>query len=263
MKGSVGVCPECKDFVTIKNKMLFFTCPHCHAGVSSNEARTFLEAMCADPSGVNDMLVICIELEQEYGAEVPLEILQKMQKYHPYNEQIAFSVVRMSGYRPDLAKQYLSNFYAARKVVPFAAEFLNNTMQPQNMAQANQFSQYIENKLPAGEQKKYLEQLAELRSSYTGGSSSGEGMRLMYLFYAIGAAVNLAFAVAFIFLPLNFIYNFLIAMAVFAVELFLLYLHNRSYGNRIGIGDRERLLLVIFLSSTIITIGGAIIGALV
>jgi len=215
------------------------------------------------------MLSLCISLEKEYGAEVPLQILEKLQSKHPHNESVAFTYVRVSGYRPDLARQYLKTFAPIKKAVPFAADFLDNTMEPANASCAPQFAQYIENKLPADKQKKYKEKLGQLKETYTGSSNSGDGMMLMYAFYVAGAVVNIALAVMFFLLPLDIrtMYkigiHIVIMMAVFGIEMLVLFLHNRTYGNRIGIESRERLLLVIFLSSIMVAIGGAIIGALI
>jgi len=260
MSTFVGLCPACNDVASIKNKALFFVCPHCEATVSANEARRYIDALCADPAGIDNVLHMCFEMQELHGPEIPMQILEKLQTFHPHSEKVAYSYVRMSGYRADLVRIYLKNFCAAKKVVPFAEDFLDNTMSPMHGIMISQFAQYIENKLPDERKKRYLERLEILKSNYVGRSESGEGMGLMYAFYVIAAAVNVGLAVMFCLLSLHVGFHVLIAVGAFAVEVLLLFWHNRTYGNRIGISPRERIFLVIFLSSIVVTVAGIVIG---
>jgi len=243
--------------------MLFFGCPHCKQKISTNEARTRLNIICADPVESEEMLKHCVDLEQRYGAEAPLEILLQIQAYHPHNEAVAYSIVRMSGYRSDFVRQYLKNFCAARKQVPFAEDFLDNILIPQYAPLVNYLSQYIENKLPESKQKKYRELLNELKTNYVGRSVSGEGMGLMYAYYCAGAVLNVGLLILFILLPLKIYFNLIIAVAVFAIEIFVLFLHNKTYGNRIEMSPREKIYMIVFLCSIVVAIGGIFIGAMV
>ena len=262
MKGVVGICPACEDVVVIKKQMLFFACPHCQQKISTNEARTRLAGTCADPADADDMLKHCVDLELRYGPEVPLEILLQIRKYHPHNEAVSYSIVRMSGYKPEYVRQYIKDFSAVKKQVPFAEDFLDNTLIPQYIMLVNHFSQYIENKLPADRQKKYKEKLNEMKVNYVGRSdrTEGDGMMLMYVLYSVGAAINVGLLILFILLPLAVYFNIMIAIAAFMVEIFVLFLHNKSYGNRFEISKREKIFLIIFLCSIVVAIGGVFIG---
>jgi predicted RNA-binding Zn-ribbon protein involved in translation (DUF1610 family) len=260
MKGFVGICPVCEDVVAIKKQMLFFGCPHCKQKISTNEARTRLNIICADPVESEEMLKHCVDLEQRYGSEVPLEILLQIQAHHPHNEAVAYSIVRMSGYRSDFVRQYLKNFCPAKKQVPFAEDFLDNTLKPQYAPLVNYFSQYIENKLPESKQKKYRELLNELKNNYVGRSVDGEGMGLMYVYYCVGTALNVGLLILFILLSWAVYFYLMLAVAVFVVEIFVLFLHNKTYGNRLEISPREKIYMIVFLCSIVLAIGGVFIG---
>jgi hypothetical protein len=146
---------------------------------------------------------------------------------------------------------------------PFAADFLDRVLEPKNMGMLPLFTKYVDNKLPPNVQKKYRETLDLLKGEYLNGPGAGEGMRLLYVYYTAGSLINAGLVILFMLLNLHFAFNVLIAMVVFCVELILLFLHNRSFGNRIGIAARERVFLAVFLSSVPLAIAGVVIGALV
>ena len=85
-------------------------------------------------------------------------------------------------------------------------------------------------------------------------------MMLMYIFYAIGTLANIGLAVMFILLSLHIGFYVLIAMGVFAIELVSLFIHHRTYGNRLNMESLERIFMVVFLSSIVIAVGGIVIG---
>jgi len=259
-KSTVVLCPACGGVVEVGNKMLFFACPHCGESASASVGRGLLEEMCADPSAVAEVIDLCLNLEQENGPDAALEILNLLAQHNPHNEELAFTLIRMAGYPLDMVGRYLTMFSAAKKVTPFAAEFLDHTIDPEYAMLVNQLEQYAENKLQPEKQKKYKERIAELRANYTGRNRVSSGMMLMNVFYIIGAVVNVAAAVFFLVVPIKIYWNIIIAIAVFAAEMLLLFLHNRSYGNRLGMDMRERIMLIIFMSSIFVAIGAIPIG---
>jgi len=72
--------------------------------------------------------------------------------------------------------------------------------------------------------------------------------------------INVALAVFFIVGNLRFLFDLLIIIAAFGVEITVLFLHNRMFGNRLGMSRREMTFLSIFLSSIAVAIAGIFIG---
>ena len=262
-KTFVGICPACNDVVVVPQKLIYFSCPHCTGKGISSQSRGILESYCADPARTRELLDLCLSTDNEYGAEIPLFILETLANFHPYNEEIAFTRIKVSGWNPALVHAYLKTFAPARSIVPFASEFLNHVLQPRYVTLAPLIAQYIESKLPAQNQAKYKKQLTELKSNYVGVSSSGEGMKLMYAFYIAGALVNVAMVVFAVIISWHIAILVFMVLAIFGAEMLLLYLHYKNYGNRLEISQRERLFMVIFMCSLVLALGGTIIGAFV
>jgi len=169
----------------------------------------------------------------------------------------------MSGYAPEAIRYHLNTFAEVKGEKPFAIDFLDYAIQPAHMPMHANIAKYIVNKLPPAKQKEYLERLSTIKSEYTKGVGLGDGMPMMYAIYSIGSLVNIGFAIFFIVVDILFIFNVLIAMAAFGFQLMALFMHNRVYGNRLGMSKSELAFLCAFLSSAAISIACVIIGALI
>jgi len=168
----------------------------------------------------------------------------------------------MSGYDPGIVRYYLSTFAEVKGEKPWSIEFLDHAMQRQNMSQHSLFARYIVNKLPANKQKEYLARLAGHKEEFTKGVGSGDGIMVMYFLYAAGTLINVGLIVFVFTVNLMIAFNVLIAAAVFGIQMLAIFMHNRIYGNRLGISNNELVLLCMFLSSIAAAIGGVIIGGL-
>ena len=256
----VGICPNCDNIVASKKKALFFSCDGCSQDIPLRQAVGAVYEMCKDPGQVNDVISLCLTLEKDTDVEVPLAIMTLLKNFHPDNEQVAFTHVRISGYDPDAVNQYLDKFANIKGTRPFATEFLDNAMQPANMMQSATFAKYITNKVPSTKQREYNGRLNYLKNEYTKGVGVGDGIISMYGFYVVCAVINVALAVFFIVGNLRFLFDLLIIIAAFGVEITVLFLHNRMFGNRLGMSRREMTFLSIFLSSIAVAIAGIFIG---
>ena len=260
-----GICPNCLKVVSSKKKNLFLICEHCEETVPMRQAVAYLNDLCSEPGSVKNVIDLCLELEETEDVELPLEILRILEEEHPYNEQIAYTRVRLSGYEPQVVRKYLNTFAGVKTTPSYAEDFLENAIIPANMVHFTLFSNYIENKIKKEKQQEYRDKLGAARSDYigSGGEEEGQGIVSMYALYIISAAVNIGMIFLFFFLDLHIAINVIIGMAIFCIELFVWYLHNKMYGNRLGISPIEMIFLIIFLSSIPIAIAGLAISALV
>ncbi|MDR0462481.1 MAG: hypothetical protein LBG88_04105 [Christensenellaceae bacterium] len=262
----VGICPNCLEVVSSRKKDLYLNCAKCGDTIPLRQAVSYLTELCTDPSNVNDVLDLCLKLEETEAVEVPLAILKKLTESHPYNEQVAYSYVRMSGYEPQAVRNYLNIFANVKGEKPYAIEFLENAINTNNMIFHSLLSNYIDNKIPNAKKPEYRERLVHMKEAYIGGHGfigEGDGMALMYTIYGVAALFNAGLVVLFFLVHLHIVFNILIAMAAFSLELFLLYMHNQTYGNRLGIKKYELVFMVAFLSSFCVTVAGMIIAAIV
>lgn|GEM_PF-1556567 len=266
VKTVVGICPGCMSVVSAKKKSLFFTCEDCEENVPLRQAVANLKEMCQDPALVNDVIELCLTLEDSVDSEIPLEIITLLKESHPYNEQVFYTYVRMSGYDIDAIREYLHTFAEVKGEKPFAHDLLENMIQPQNMTMHALIAKYITNKTKGAKQKEYLERLSTIKEDYTKGLGLGEGIFSMYAIYVIASAVNIAMVAFLIIIDFErfaLLFNTLIALGVLAIEIGILFVHNKIYGNRLGMSSIELVLLSLFLSTIAAVIAGVIIGAMV
>lgn len=258
----VGVCPNCLEAVSIPKKGLYFQCPNCKEQFPVSQAVSLLNTMCLDPTNADDILDMCLDLEESGEEELALGIIEILKDTQPQDEQLAFTFVRLSGYEPMTVKHYLESFAGAKGIKPFAEDFLESAMEPRNLASIGLLYKYIENKLPAARQKAFKERLEMIKSEYVG-TNVAEGVKFMYIYYIVCTVINLALIVVLFVVKLMLVFNILIGISMFCIELLILFFHNKIYGNRIGINVTERILLTIFLSSIPAAIAGIIIAGLV
>jgi uncharacterized short protein YbdD (DUF466 family) len=221
-----------------------------------------MDDILSKPHSVNEIIGRCLKLEQEHGPELPFEILTALSQKYPYNEEVAYLLVTMSDYDRNYVTQYLNTFAQIEKVVPFAEEFLDNTINLKYMASATQLESYIKNKLLAPKQRRYLEQLAELRATYLGRSTDPSATLTLYIYFIACTVVNVGVVVLLLLASLMFLLNLAIGVGIFLIEILILLLHNKKYGNRLDISNRERLFMVIFMCSLALVMGGVFIGSI-
>jgi len=257
-----AICPKCDELILVDKKEAFSQCALCEKTISAHEGIQSLQDYCSIPGNTNEVIERCIKLDEKYGPEVPLSILSIVAQNFPMNEQVAFLMVRMDGYEPLMVRDYLSRFKTSKKKAPFAEEFLDKAMTVRNMEFAGMFEIYIQ-RLMEHKRQRYIELMRTLMESYTKVSTSTRALTWLYGFYIGGGLINVAMVLWFIFDSMPLWLHALIAAAVLGVQISFLFLHNRRYGNRVKITDRERLLMTIYMSSIAVAIGGVFIGWLI
>ena len=259
----VGMCPNCSNIVAVMKQVLIVECEACGQSYPLRQGISTLESACTAPGSVDDIIALCLQLEEEVDILVPLGIMAVLKQPHPYNEQVAFIYTRMGGYAPQDIKGYLETFAAISGEKPWALEFLERAMQPRNMHHFSLFKVFIDNKIPPNKQKECHARLNFFKDEYTSGVGEGDGVPSMYVFYTIGALINIGLFVLFVAVDMRLIFNTLIAMGAFTAEIGFLFVHNKMYGNRLNMNRRELMFLCIFLSSIAVAVAGVLIGALV
>ena len=257
-----ALCPKCEKLILVSKKDVFVTCPLCRENISGDEGYTKLKDWIGDPKNVNDVIALCLELEDNYGPEVSTAILVLAEASFPLNEQIAWLNLKFQDYEPMHIKNHLSRFakIKAKKYQPWAEEFLQNAMVVKNMEFADMFGHYIDNKILTKRKNEYKEMLAQMRAAYTKTSTGNPALFTLYAFYSISSLVNVGMMVWFLFMRFPIWAYPLIAIGVMAVQLFIFFLHNRIFGNRENMSDRERMFMVTYMSSIAIAIGGVFLG---
>jgi hypothetical protein len=255
-----SLCPKCENLIITREQDLFVVCPTCDEKISVTEAVESLDKLCAKPSLVTEIIAKCLELEKDHGEDLPLAVLSIVAKNFPYNEEVAYLIVRMSDFEPHLVRSYLLKFKETRKRTAFTEDFLTKGMSVRNMEFANMFEEYITNKLPPKRAEKYIELLRELKHGYTKTSSSSTAIGLLYGFYGVASALNVGAVFWFIFDNMPLFAHILVGLGLVVLEILFMFLHNRSYGSRLEISKTERLLMTIYMSSVVILIGGIFLG---
>lgn len=249
----------------MSQKNIFVTCPKCGESISGEEGTKKLRDWVADPANTTDVIAKCLELEERFGSEIPMAILLMVEDAFPLNEKIAFLNLKFNNYQKAHVKNHLTRFakIKAKGYLPWAEEFLNSAMTVRNMEYSDLFEDYINNKVISKRKDKLIEMMRGMRASYTKTSTSNPALGFLYTFYVSGAVLNLGLVILYLFLNMPIFIFVLITATILAVELFILFLHNRIFGNRMEISDNERLLMVIYMSSIAVAIGGTFIGAFV
>lgn len=273
MNFDAGICPKCKEYLLLKSNVPFLVCPLCGQSISSTEAKTGLQHKCQDQDNINDLIADCIALEIQYGPELPFMILSELLANFPYLESPAYLLTKMTGYEVGAVRSYLRTFAGTKSDpsnVPWAEEFLDNCLDYRNMEFADLFVAYIQNKIRPDKQDKYRRKLQKLRKEYTFKASNPDSTKWLYVLYIVSAVVNVLLFPGFMllsgvlsqFAPLHVVVNMAIATSTVCLEILLLFIHNKIYGNRLGMSDRERILMAIFMSSLIFVVGAGVMGSI-
>jgi len=260
-----ALCPKCEELILVSQRDVFVTCPKCNENISGDEAGKKLETWVGDPANVTEVLAMCIALYDAYDPSIATSVLVIAEAAFPLNEEFAYLNLKYQDYSSAHIKNHLSRFanIKAKKYLPWAEEFLNASMAVRNMENADLFEKYIENKVISKRKKQYLEMLREMRAAYTKTATGSPALASLFAFYTIASAVNIGMMIWFLFARLPIAAYPLIVMGLLAVELGLFFMHSRIFGNREKISDNERLLMVIYMSSIAIAIGGVFLGIFV
>lgn len=272
MSYSAAICPKCHHYLLVKDNVPFLVCPVCNESISNQESTTLLHERCHDADRINDVIADCIALELQYGPELPYLVLCEIVDAFPRQESPAYLLTKMAGYSVAAVRAYLRNFASIKSEtdnVPWAEEFLDNCLTYQNMEFADLFSTYIQNKVAPANQAKYFDKLQQLRKEYTFKANNPRSTKTLMVLYTVSSVVNVLLFPLFMLLSgwlapiLSMFYaiNIGISIIVVCVEVLLLYIHHQVYGNRLGMSQRERLWMVIFLSSMIFALGAAFMGS--
>jgi len=155
-------------------------------------------------------------------------------------------------------------FAEAGGIKPFAQDVLDNIMGDEFMMMTPQIEKYIANKLHPSMRKQYREKLGEIKCQYTSGARENQsGIYLMYAFYILCGALNIAMSCLMMWvMGLDMVWLLLITLAILCSEFTALFIHNRVFGQRIGIPIHEQYMMIMFMCSIPLIIGAAIIGGL-
>lgn len=273
MNFEAGICPKCKEYLLLKRNVPFLVCPMCGQSISSGEAMGLLRNKCKDADSINDLIADCIALEMQYGPDLPFMILGEITENFPKMESPAYLITKMTGYEVAAVRLYLQTFASVKSEpgnVPWAEEFLDNCLNYRNMEFADLFLAYIENKIRPDKQAFYRDKVVQLRKEYTFKASNPRSTKWLLALYGGASVLNVLLFPVFMLLsgvlsPLITMYyavNLSIAIFVVCAEVGLLFLHNKIYGNRLGMSDKERLWMVIFLASMVFVLGAAVMGSI-
>ena len=260
---SAGICPKCKEHLLLKQGLLFLVCPLCAENIGARESKEALELLYANPAALTENIAHVLRLEKKYGPQLPYQVLLVLKKHFPHNEEVAFLTLKMSGYNSFLLKEYLTNFAKFQKPVSFASEVLENGLTPRNWELAALFEQYIKNKTAGAVNTRWTEKLREMNAAIAANPPTNTANRLIYAFYIACTALNVALAAVLIILTIPLAISVLAALAILCLEMTVLYQHAKKYGNRLTVGDTERALMVMFMCSIVVLVGGVFLGELI
>jgi len=222
-----------------------------------------LDVICADQKLLNDNIAHCLRLEEKFGPQLPLHILTAVSRHFPANEDVAYLVVKFAGYSFVSVRQYLISFAKQKSKPAFAETFLEKTLTFKNMGLVDLFEEFIRNKLDGRTRTRWAEKLAEMRAEYKPSGIENRAVGLMYAFYTVFAVLNLGLTALFIFIKWDFLLSIVVGVGALFVQAFILYLHNKKYGARMELSERERLFMVVLMCTMVILAGGAFCGALI
>ena len=239
-------------------------CPLCATNLSARESQETLELEYGNPAKVTDNIAKILILEKKYGPHLPYQILLVMRRHFQHNEEIAYLTLKMSGFNSFVLKEYLAGFSRVPKPVPFAEDVLENGLIPRNWELTPLFEQYIKSKTTGIVNERWLGKLREMNASIAAHPPSSIANQLIYTFYIASGGINLLATTIFIlfsFIPLTI--AVMLGVGMLCVEMAILFRHAKKYGGRLTIPDHERALMVLFMCSIVILVGGTIVGAVI
>ncbi|MBO4823704.1 MAG: hypothetical protein J5580_04055 [Clostridia bacterium] len=273
MNLEAGNCPKCHEYLLLKQKTPFLVCPKCGETISAQAANAIVEKRCADADQINAIIAECVALEMKYGPDLPFMLLAKVVNNFPHLEKPSYLLVKLSNYEPSFVYDYLKTFANTKSDpvnVPWAESFLDACLDYQMIDAAELFRSYVRNKVRKDRQEHYLNLIDQLVKAYTVKSDKPNATKWLMTLYIVSSVVNVAlFPLMMIlagwlskFTGLYFAINILIGVAVVSLEVFLMFIHHKIYGNRLAISQSERLCMVIFLSSMVFAVGAVVMGSI-
>lgn len=257
---NAGMCPNCNEHLLLKQGLAFLVCPLCAKNITAREAKEDLERVYTNPAKLTENIAQILNLEKKYGPQLPYQILLVLKNKFPHNEEVAFLTLKMSGFNSQLLKEYLSNFAKFQKTISFAHEVLEHGMTPRHYELLPLFEQYIKNKTKGANNTRWVERLREMNASVAANPPRNTANVLIYTFYSGSSIINVALAVLFMVLSLSFYIYIAIALAALCAEMTVLYSHAKKYATRLTIPDGERALMVLFMCSIVVLVGGVFLG---
>ena len=272
MDYEAGICPKCYEYLLLKAKTPFLICPKCGASISARAANEIVEKRCADADQVNSIIAECVALELKYGSELPFMLLSKIVSAFPHLESPSYLLVKMSDFQIGLVYDYLKTFAGTKSTsdnVPWAESFLDNALDYNTIAYADLFRSYVRNKVRAEKQKYYFDLIDDMVKEYTNKSLDPRSTQQLMLFYTLSSVVNVLLLPIMMlisgwlsqFFNLYFLVNILLALAVLSLEILLMMLHHKKWGNRLNVSQKERLFMLIFMSSLVFAVGAVVMGS--
>jgi predicted RNA-binding Zn-ribbon protein involved in translation (DUF1610 family) len=260
---SAGLCTKCNEYILLKDGVPFLVCPMCGASTGYRESTEALTKKCLEKDEVHRVIADAIALETTYGAELPYRILTVVVENFPRMEEPAYMLVRLSGYDNTLTKAYLNQFGGIKSDpdnVPWAENLLNLIITYNNMDIADLLIQYANNKLPENKKQKYLDQINKMRKEYTQKASDPKATKLLFALYITGATLNILLLPLLMMTPLGIFLTFIIAMGLVVLEMLFMFWHNKTWGNRLVVEGKEKLLMVIFICSMFFALGSGVVA---
>ncbi len=273
MNYEAGNCPKCHEYLLLKQNTPFLICPKCGETISAQTANSIVERRCADPEQINAIIAECVALEMKYGPDLPYMLLAKVVSNFPYMEKPAYLLVKLSNYEPGMVYDYLKTFANTKSDpvnVPWAESFLDACLDYQMIEAADLFRSYVRNKLRKDRQAHYLNLIDDIVREYTKKANKPESTKwLMALYIASSVANVILFPIMMMlsgwlsrYTNFYFAVNIILGIVVVSLEVFLLFIHHKIYGNRLTISQTERLWMVIFLSSMVFAVGAVVMGSI-
>lgn len=273
MNLEAGNCPKCHEYLLLKPKTPFLVCPKCGETISAQAANAIVEGRCSNADQVNAIIAECVALEMKYGPDLPFMLLSKIVSNFPHLEKPAYLLVKLSGYDAGLVYDYLKTFAETKSDpinVPWAESFLDSCLDYQLIDAADLFRSYVRNKIRKEKQSHYLYLIDKLVKEYTVKSDKPNATKWLMTLYIVSSLVNVALLPILMVLSgwmsqifdFYFAVNIVLALAVVSVEVLLIFVHHKVYGNRLKISRSERLLMVIFMASMVFAVGAVVMGSI-
>jgi len=273
MNFEAGICPKCHEYLLLKTKTPFLVCPKCGETISAQSANAIVERRCANIENVNSIVGECVALEIKYGPELPYMLLAKVVSNFPHLESPSYLLVKLSGFQVGLVYDYLKTFASIKSDpanVAWAESFLDNTLDFKTIEYADLYRSYVRNKVRPERQQHYFDLIDQLVKDFTTKSSDPRSTKMLMSLYVIASILNFMLFPVMMFLSgwlsqvfsLYYIVNILLAVVAVCVEMLLLVWHHKVFGNRLSMSQKERLWMVIFLSSMVFVVGAVVMGSI-
>lgn len=273
MNLEAGNCPKCHEYLLLKTKTPFLICPKCGETISAQSANALVEKRCADATQINLVIAECVALEIKYGPDLPFMLLSKIVSNFPHLESPSYLLVKLSDFQAGFVYDYLKTFSGIKSEpanVPWAESFLDNALDYQTIEYADLFRSYVHNKIRAEKQKYYLDLIDTMVKEYTQKALDPRSTKWLLALYITSSVINVLLLPIIMllsgwlaqFFNLYFAVNALLALVVVSLEMLLLVIHHKIWGNRLNISKTERLWMVIFMSSMVFAVGAVVMGSI-